>query len=60
MVGVVEIMRQAKYIVAYTYGNTAAVYLFVGIPYFALTRIGTYSFYKLEDSLWVPGFEKRS
>ncbi len=42
VVGVVEIMRNAKYIVAYTYGNTAAVYLFVGVLYFALTRIGTY------------------
>ena len=60
VVGVVEIMRQAKYIIAYTFGNTVAVYLFVGILYFTLTRIGTYSFYKLEDKLWVPGFEKRS
>lgn len=60
VVGVVEIMRNAKYIIAYTYGNTAAVYLFVGVLYFTLTRIGTFFFYKLEDRLWVPGFEKRS
>lgn len=60
VVGVVEIMRNAKYIIAYTYGNSAAVYLFVGILYFTLTRIGTYFFYKLEERLWVPGFEKRS
>lgn len=60
VVGVVEIMRNAKYIIAYTYGNSAAVYLFVGVLYFALTRIGTYLFYRLEESLWVPGFEKRS
>jgi polar amino acid transport system permease protein len=60
VVGVVEIMRNAKYIIAYTYGNTAAVYLFVGVLYFTLTRIGTFFFYKLEDKLWVPGFEKRS
>jgi hypothetical protein len=59
VVGVVEIMRNAKYIIAYTYGNTAAVYLFVGILYFTLTRIGTYFFYKLEDRLWVPGFSDR-
>ena len=32
----------------------------VGILYFTLTRIGTYFFYKLEERLWVPGFEKRS
>ena len=60
VVGVVEIMRNAKYIIAYTYGNSAAVYLFVGILYFILTRTGTYFFYKLEERLWVPGFEKRS
>ncbi|MCG8553167.1 MAG: ABC transporter permease subunit [Desulfobacterales bacterium] len=60
VVGVVEIMRHAKYIIAYTFGNAAAVYLFVGCLYFALTRIGTYFFYKLEEKLWVPGFEKRS
>ena len=60
VVGVVEIMRQAKYIIAYTFGNTAAVYLFVGVLYFILTRIGTFFFYKLEERLWVPGFEKRS
>ncbi|MBI9092482.1 MAG: ABC transporter permease subunit [Desulfobacterium sp.] len=60
VVGVVEIMRQAKYIIAYTFGNTAAVYLFVGVLYFILTRIGTYFFYRLEERLWVPGFEKRS
>ena len=60
VVGVVEIMRNAKYIIAYTYGNTAAVYLFVGVLYFTLTRIGTFFFYKIEDRLWVPGFEKRS
>ncbi len=60
VVGVVEIMRNAKYIIAYTYGNSAAVYLFVGVLYFVLTRIGTYLFYRLEESLWVPGFGKRS
>lgn len=60
VVGVVEIMRQAKYIIAYTFGNTAAVYLFVGVLYFILTRMGTFFFYKLEERLWVPGFEKRS
>lgn len=60
VVGVVEIMRHAKYIIAYTFGNAASVYLFVGILYFTLTRIGTYFFYKLEEKLWVPGFEKRS
>ncbi len=60
VVGVVEIMRQAKYIIAYTFGNSAAVYAFVAVLYFLLTRIGTMLLYRLEKRLWVPGFEKRN
>lgn len=60
VIGVVEIMRNAQYIVSYTHGNSAAVYLFVAILYLVLTKLGTSFFYKLETMLWVPGFEKRS
>lgn len=60
VVGVVEIMRQAKYIIAYTFGNSLVVYGFVAIIYFVLTRLGTMMLYQLEKKLWVPGFERRN
>jgi len=60
VVGVVELMRQAQYIVAYTFGNAAPVYAFVAVIYFTMTRTGTFIFYRLERKLWVPGFERRS
>jgi len=59
VVGLVEIMRQARYIITYTYGNSLTVFLFVGMIYFVLTKIGNTIFFKIEDLLWVPGFEKR-
>ena len=59
VVGVMEIMRQGKSIISYTFGNSLVVYFFIACIYFCLTRTGTYVFYRLEDRLWVPGFEKR-
>ncbi len=59
VVGLVEIMRQARYIITYTYGNSLTVFFFVGMIYFVLTKIGNTIFFKIEDLLWVPGFEKR-
>lgn len=59
VVGLIEIMRQARYIITYTYGNSLTVFFFVGMIYFVLTKIGTTIFFKIEDLLWVPGFEKR-
>jgi len=59
VVGVMEIMRQGKSIISYTFGNSLVVYFFIACIYFCLTRTGTAIFYRIEDKLWVPGFEKR-
>jgi polar amino acid transport system permease protein len=59
VVGVMEIMRQGKSIISYTFGNSLVVYFFIACIYFCLTRAGTHIFYRIEDKLWVPGFEKR-
>jgi polar amino acid transport system permease protein len=59
VVGVMEIMRQGKSIISYTFGNSLVVYFFIACIYFCLTRTGTYIFYRIEDTLWVPGFKKR-
>jgi polar amino acid transport system permease protein len=59
VVGVMEIMRQGKSIISYTFGNSLVVYLFIACIYFCMTRTGTHIFYRIEDRLWVPGFERR-
>ncbi len=59
IVGVMEIMRQGQSIISYTFGNALVVYFFIACIYFCLTRTGTYIFYRIEDKLWVPGFQKR-
>jgi len=59
VVGVMEIMRQGKSIISYTFGNSLVVYFFIACIYFCLTRTATSIFYRIENRLWVPGFEKR-
>jgi len=59
IVGVVEILRQARYVISYTYGNSLLVYGFCALIYFVLTRAGNAALYRLEARLWVPGFERR-
>lgn len=59
VVGVMEIMRQGKSIISYTFGNSLVVYFFIACIYFCMTRMGTSIFYRIEDKLWVPGFKKR-
>lgn len=60
VVGVVEIMRRSRYIISYTYGNALLIYGIVALVYFLLTRAGNALLYRLEERLWVPGFERRS
>ena len=60
LVGVVELLRRGKYIVSYTYGNALVVFVFTGVIYFILTRIGNDLLYRLEQKLSVPGFERRA
>lgn len=56
IVGVVEILRQARYVISYTYGNSFLVFGFCGLIYFLLTRLGNSLLFRLERRLWVPGF----
>lgn len=59
IVGVVEILRQARYVIAYTFGHSLLVYGFCALIYFALTRAGNHFIYRLEERLHIPGFETR-
>lgn len=58
-IGVVELLRRAKYIVSYTYGNALIVYGFCAILYFILIRLGNMGIYRIESKLQMPGFEMR-
>jgi polar amino acid transport system permease protein len=59
IVGVVEVLRQARYVIAYTFGHSLLVYAFCAFIYFALTRAGNHLIYRLEERLYIPGFETR-
>jgi polar amino acid transport system permease protein len=59
VVGVVEILRQARYVIAYTFGHALLIYGFCALIYFALTHLGNYFIYRLEERLYIPGFEAR-
>jgi polar amino acid transport system permease protein len=58
-IGVVELLRRAKYIVSYTYGNALIVYGFCAILYLILVRLGNMVLYRAESKLQMPGFETR-
>lgn len=60
VIGVVELTRQAHYIISNQQGHTLTVFVFAGMLYFVVNRIGTSLLYRLEDRLAVPGFERRS
>ena len=59
IVGVVEILRQARYVISYTYGNSLLVFGFCALIYFLLTRLGNSLLFRLERRLWIPGFVDR-
>lgn len=59
VIGVVELTRQAKYIISNTQGNILIVFAVVAAMYFIFNRLGNWSLYKLEKKLAVPGFEQR-
>lgn len=59
VIGVVELTRQAKYIIANTQGNILVVFTVVAAMYFIANRLGNWSLYRLEKRLAVPGFEQR-
>lgn len=59
VIGVVELTRQAKYIISNTQGNILVVFAVVAALYFIFNRLGNWGLYKLEKRLAVPGFEQR-
>lgn len=59
-IGVVELLRQASYIVSANYGHTLAVYGAAAVVYLVLSLLGNRFLYALEARLSVPGFETGS
>ncbi|MBE0401052.1 amino acid ABC transporter permease [Halomonas sp. FME1] len=58
VIGVVELTRQAHYIITSTQGNVLTVFAVVALMYFILNRAGNSLLYAFERKLAVPGFEK--
>ncbi|WP_442489438.1 amino acid ABC transporter permease [Halomonas litopenaei] len=58
VIGVVELTRQAHYIITSTQGNVLIVFAVVALLYFVLNRAGNSALYAFERKLSVPGFEK--
>jgi polar amino acid transport system permease protein len=58
VIGVVELTRQAHYIISSTQGNVLTVFAVVALLYFILNRTGNSLLYALERKLAVPGLEK--
>lgn len=59
VIGVVELTRQASYIVSNLQGNTLTVFAVVAAMYFVVNRLGNAGLYALERKLAIPGFEGR-
>lgn len=59
VIGVVELTRQASYIVSNLQGNTLAVFGVVAGMYFIVNRLGNAGLYALERKMTIPGFEGR-
>ncbi|MGN8158501.1 amino acid ABC transporter permease [Salinisphaera sp. RV14] len=55
-IGVVELMRQADYIVSANYGHTLAVYSAAAAVYLVLSLTATWGLSRLDRRLRVPGF----
>jgi polar amino acid transport system permease protein len=58
VIGVVELTRQAHYIITSTQGNVLTVFAVVALLYFIVNRAGNSALYAFERKLAVPGFEK--
>src|SRR5699024_5025269 len=59
VIGVVELTRQARYIISNTGGNILLVFAVVAFLYFIINKIGNGALYRLEARLAIPGFERR-
>ena len=60
VVGIIELMRQGRYIVARSFGNALLVYIVIAIIYFLLTYFGTYLLGRLAKRLNTPGLSADS
>lgn len=56
-VGVTELLRQGRYIVARTFGNALLVYTVCALIYFILVFIGNQFLRFLEEKYKIPGYE---
>ncbi|WP_134019156.1 amino acid ABC transporter permease [Modicisalibacter xianhensis] len=59
VIGVVELTRQAHYIISNTQGNVLTVFAVVALLYFIINKTGNSLLYGFERKLAIPGFEKR-
>lgn len=55
VVGIVELMRQGRYVVARSFGNALLVYCVIAVIYFVLTYFGTHLLGRLAKRLAIPG-----
>jgi len=56
-VGVTELLRQGRYIVARTFGNALLIYTFCALIYFVLVFLGNQFLKMLEEKYRIPGYE---
>ncbi|MDD4363241.1 MAG: hypothetical protein PHD33_03410, partial [Atribacterota bacterium] len=56
-VGVTELLRQGRYIVARTFGNALLIYTFCALIYFVLVFAGNQFLKLLEKKYKIPGYE---
>lgn len=56
-VGVTELLRQGRYVIARTFGNALLIYTFCALIYFVLIFIGNQILRYLEEKYKLPGYE---
>jgi len=56
-VGVTELLRQGRYIVARTFGNALLIYTVCALIYFILVFVGNQTLKILEEKYKIPGYE---
>lgn len=59
-VGVTELLRQGRYIVARTFGNALLIYTFCALIYFILVFVGNQCLKLLEEKYRIPGYEVKT
>jgi len=55
--GITELMRQGRYIVARTFGNAILVYVICALIYFVIVHLGVKLLDLLEEKYKIPGYE---